>query len=418
MRYTFALWISALLQAQPAAQESYEVLLPPAYSPERAWPILYCFDPGARGRVPIDLLRESAGKYGWIVAASNVSRNGPFDVSLKAAEDMWRDTHERFRIDPARVYTAGFSGGARVATVLALMTGQVAGVIACSGGFPGGRIPEKVGFSLFVTGGTEDFNLDEVRDIELQLTARNAKVRLAVFEGPHEWAAAPTMAEALAWMQFQAGLGRETWRDSRLKAISAFEAAGRLAEACAETAALARDLGDAELAARAASCRKSPAFRDALARQAQWRSAEVQYTRDLESRDGALPDQTLASLRKMAARPGDTDERRMARRVLAGSFVHHFESAREARGHQDLRKAQSELEWCTRLRPDDPGAWYADAAVAAERGDRKRVLRSLQLALDHGFRDSGRLNRDPVFAKLRETPEFDRLILECETKAH
>ncbi len=418
MRYALALWLPLLVQAQTAPAESYALFLPSNYSPQRAWPILYCFDPVARGRVPVELFRDAAEKHGWIVAASNLSRNGPFDASLKAADAMWRDTHERFRIDPARVYTAGFSGGARVATALAMTTGQVAGVIACSGGFPGGRIPESIGFALFATGGTEDFNLDEVRDVERELAARKSTVRLAIFDGPHDWAPAAVLAEGIAWMEFQAGRDRDGWKDSRRKAIAGLEAAGKPAEACAETAALARDFADAALAERAAECRKSKAVRDALAKQSQWHTAEAQFTRDLESREENLPDQTIALLRKISNRPEDSEERRMARRVLAGAYIQHFETARDARMRQDLTRAQTEIEWCTRLRPGDPGAWYTDAAIAAERSDRKRALRSLRAAVEHGFSDAVRLKTDPAFAKLRGTPEFDQLVSQCEGRAH
>ena len=394
--------------------EGYALYLPSSYTAGRAWPILYCFDPAARGRIPVELFRDAAEKYGWIVAGSNTSRNGPFDVSLTAADAMWRDTHERFRIDPVRVYTAGFSGGARVATAIAMSTGQVAGVIASSGGFPGGRIPETVGFAVFATGGTEDFNLDEARDIERALSERKGVVRLAIFDGPHDWAPQDTLGEGVAWLEFLAGRDRKTWKNSKTKQIEELEAGGRVVEVCREVAALARDLDDAMLSGRAAGCLKSKPVRDAVAHQAQWRSAEAQSTRDLESSDETLSNQTLASLRKMANRPMDDEERRMARRVLAGAFVLHFEAARDARARKDLGRAQSELERCVRLRPDNANVWYADAAVAAARGDRKRALRSLRSALDHGFTDAARLRDDEAFAKLHGSPEFDRLLAQCE----
>ena len=31
-------------------RQSYALYLPSTYTPERSWPILYCLDPGARGR--------------------------------------------------------------------------------------------------------------------------------------------------------------------------------------------------------------------------------------------------------------------------------------------------------------------------------------------------------------------------------
>jgi hypothetical protein len=35
--------------------ESYALYLPSNYTPSKRWPILYAFDPGARGRIPVTL---------------------------------------------------------------------------------------------------------------------------------------------------------------------------------------------------------------------------------------------------------------------------------------------------------------------------------------------------------------------------
>ena len=40
------------IQSDPA--QSYALYLPSSYTPEKKWPILYCFDPLARGSVPVE----------------------------------------------------------------------------------------------------------------------------------------------------------------------------------------------------------------------------------------------------------------------------------------------------------------------------------------------------------------------------
>ena len=84
--------------------QSYALYLPSNYSPDLKWPILYAFDPGARGKVPVERYREAAEKYGWIIVGSNNSRNGPFQPSVDAWNAIVKDTHERFAIDDGRVY--------------------------------------------------------------------------------------------------------------------------------------------------------------------------------------------------------------------------------------------------------------------------------------------------------------------------
>jgi hypothetical protein len=59
----------------------------------------YAFDPGARGKLPVERFKEAAEKYGWILAGSNNSRNGPLQPSAEAWRALWQDTHDRFAID-------------------------------------------------------------------------------------------------------------------------------------------------------------------------------------------------------------------------------------------------------------------------------------------------------------------------------
>src|SRR5690349_8767564 len=108
------------IEAFSDASESYALYLPSNYTPDRKWPILYAFDPGARGRVPVERFKEAAEKYGWIVVGSNNSRNGPWDVAVNAWNAMQKDTHQRLAIDDKRLYATGFSGGARVAIRVAI----------------------------------------------------------------------------------------------------------------------------------------------------------------------------------------------------------------------------------------------------------------------------------------------------------
>ena len=88
--------------------QSYALYLPSNYSPDRKWPILYAFDPRARGKLPLERFKEAAEQYNWIVVGSNNSRNGPLQLAVDAWNAIVKDTHERFAIDDNRVYATGF----------------------------------------------------------------------------------------------------------------------------------------------------------------------------------------------------------------------------------------------------------------------------------------------------------------------
>ena len=146
--------------------QTYALYLPAAYSPERQWGVIFAFHPAARGPLMVAKFRAAAEQYGYIVAASNNSRNGPHAVSAAAAKAMTTDVGHRFSVDPRRVYLAGMSGGARVATGIALANTLIAGVIASSAGFPDAQPRTTVPFAVFATAGTEDFNYLEMRQLD------------------------------------------------------------------------------------------------------------------------------------------------------------------------------------------------------------------------------------------------------------
>jgi len=152
-------------------EQTYALYLPSTYSPERKWNLILAFHPAARGRMMVEKFQAAAEEYGYVVAASNNSRNGPYAVSQAAAQAMIMDVGQRFNIDPQRVYLAGMSGGARVATGIALGNKNIAGVIASSAGYPDSQPRVSVSFAIFSTAGTEDFNYMEMRLLDRKLTS-------------------------------------------------------------------------------------------------------------------------------------------------------------------------------------------------------------------------------------------------------
>src|ERR1700760_3079032 len=71
--------------------QTYALYLPSTYTPTKHGPVIYAFDPSARGDRPIDTFKAAAEKYGYIVAASNNSRNGPWPPEIEAAQAMSDD---------------------------------------------------------------------------------------------------------------------------------------------------------------------------------------------------------------------------------------------------------------------------------------------------------------------------------------
>lgn len=315
------------------ASQSYTLYLPSAYKPDRVWPVIYAFDPGGRGRNGVERYQAAAEQYGFIVAGSNNSRNG--EDPRPAISAMTRDVAERFKIDPKRMYTAGMSGGSRVALALALEVGKIAGVIASSAGYPDGVRRKTLRFPVFATAGTEDFNHLEMRRFDSDLTTPH---HLVIFEGGHVWLSSALALEAVEWMEIQAMKSGLKPRDEKeidqifAKRMAAV-GSGRDKHAFLELQSMAADfegLRDVKaLAARANDLGQDKGVRDALQKDRDEDDREVQMMNDVAWAEDALDRfedhaEALVTLRQrwqqlseQAKKPEDSTERRLARRVLS-----------------------------------------------------------------------------------------------------
>ena len=151
----------------------------------------------------MEAARAAAEKFGYIVVASNNSRNGPMADSTAAANAVWRDTQERFAVEEQRRYLAGMSGGARLVTAIALSCdGCAAGVIANAAGFPIDKPPQRnMKFAYFGAVGNADFNYGEFVDLRKNMADDGAQYRIRHVDAPavgapageraHGWGARP-----------------------------------------------------------------------------------------------------------------------------------------------------------------------------------------------------------------------------------
>jgi pimeloyl-ACP methyl ester carboxylesterase len=186
---------------------------------------VYAFDPGARGAAPVELMKAAAEKYGYIVAGSNNSRNGPWKPDAEAIKAIWEDTHARLAIDDHRVTFAGFSGGARVAARAAVNCKCVQGLYLNGAGYPPDISPSSSArFDVFVTAGLDDFNYGELVNLDAQIDSLQFAHFLRRFDGPHSWAPSEVASEAFAWFELQAMKENRRPRDAAFIAAEFAEA--------------------------------------------------------------------------------------------------------------------------------------------------------------------------------------------------
>ena len=323
------------VECEQDATQSYALFLPSNYSDDRQWNLLLGFHPAARGRQIVEKYQAAAERYGYIVAASNNSRNGPWAVSMAAAHAMTSDVSRRFSIDSNRVYLTGMSGGARVATGIALAGNGIAGVIASSAGYPDSQPRSKVPFAIFSTAGTEDFNYVEMRLLDRKLESPHF---LAVFNGGHTLPPDDVAVEAVEWMELQAMQSGTRRRDAALAARILEKRRSRIvsSSSAADTVYLLRavvsdfrDLADVSAeSGRLEELSRQADVKKALKQERDADGAEKRMLGEIFELEGRLGDQErrdvalmtlrdrLSKLSRTATDEHDTATRSQARRVL------------------------------------------------------------------------------------------------------
>jgi dienelactone hydrolase len=424
--------------------QTYALYLPSTYTPNKKWPVVYAFDPAARGNLPVELLKDAAEHYGYIVAGSNNSRNGAWKVEIDAAQAVSDDTRTRFSIDEHRVYFAGFSGGARVASRIAQQCKCAAGVLLNGAGFGIGTPPSRDSvFAVFAAVGNLDFNYPEVTHLDAALESNGFPHFLRYFDGPHQWAPRPVMEEALAWFRLIAMKQSLEPRDDNfiaqqhqaaLSRAHTFEQSGDSYAAWREyrqSAATFDQLGDDALAApfkqAASSLASQKAVREGAKREKQEFQEQEYLTSDISAgiaalrqlstnlTDGLAATQNkIINLRESISHEKRFDRIRVLRRAIAGVFVEAMEAGNDRLEAKDITLAKDYFLLATGADPDSLWALNSLATARALGNDRKGTLEALRLAKSK-TKDPAAftawLQSEPAFAKFREDPQFRSLLM-------
>jgi dienelactone hydrolase len=423
--------------------ESYALYLPSGYDPAKAWPLLVLFDSGARGELAANAFREGAERRGFILAASNTCRNGPWEPVIRAARAVVRDISGRFTIDAGRLYAAGFSGGARAASLLSRMIEKpVAGLIGCGAGLAPSTVPSQIKPSVYIgTVGDADFNFQEMRRLDAALDEAGVLHRIFYFEGRHDWPAPGLCARTLDWLDVAAMASGGKPKDAALldeifarefQEAEALEGAGRIpaaADACDALLAFFGGLLDTSaLAAKTARLKESKDFE--RGRKEDRKRAELESATAAGFRDGlravaeapSLGPELLRIRRglrigiwKSEAASGRTPEdRALAGRLLFQLALDAGRLGREASGQKALGKAAALLEIAADACPPQAGPYpyflFDYACVLALTGDKNKALDYLELAVAAGFSDAAELESEEDFQNIRDTPRFRDLM--------
>jgi tetratricopeptide (TPR) repeat protein len=424
---------------QGDSSQSYALYLPSGYASAKRWPIIYAFDPFARGKVPVQLYQEAAEKYGYIVVGSNNSRNFSLEAASKSANAIWLDTHNRLSLDDRQVYTTGLSGGARVAGLVALRCTpcKIAGVIAQAAGYPASDAPVKRdNLNYFLSVGDEDFNWPEIIEIRRQREELGSPYRVQVFPGPHGWAPKKVVDEAVAWIHLRAQQAGIQPKDSnfvdgffltiKAEAVAAEKRSDPIAELSAYRTLVSDFVGlenVGEFEKKLTALKQSSDLQKALKQEQREIADQALLTADLSSKltafNESTADQRLSTrtdlvdgVRALKSQAAHSEPAR--RLVLLRAFndlcVQGIEAGQAQLEGKRFDRALSYFQLMSEITPDEPWPALLLADTHTLMGNKKQAIKDLHEAVRRGLKNADFLEHDSNLENLRADPEFLNIV--------
>lgn len=419
------------------ASESYALYLPSNYAASKKWPIIYLFDPGGRGRRPVELYKDLAEEYRFILAGSNNSRNFGSEIA-KDLKAIWDDTHARLSLDERRTYTSGFSGGARVAGMMATSCTQcqIAGVIADGAGYPSSKPPGVDKLLYFFAVGNRDFNWPEVMNIRREREEQGSTYRVHIFDGPHQWAPADVMEEAMTWLMLKSMQSGDLPRDQafvdrlfqqRQTEAAEAQAANNALRQLGALRSLASDFSPfkdaSEFSRKITELKQSGPFKAALKNERDQIGEQFALVNEIgpkirtyidtsESDPAALRTeivQGMGRLKDQAQHDKNETKRLVSSRAFTDLWVSGIEGGQQELESRHFDKAEACFELMSQVTNDPwPLLLLADTHAAA--GNKKQAVKDLQEAVRRGLNDAAVIESDPHLQLLKGDPGFQKLL--------
>jgi hypothetical protein len=428
------------VRCQNETRQSYALYCPAQYDNKKSWPLILIFDPAARGRTGINTFIAAGRKYGFILACSNNSRNGPFGDNFTIAEAMLHDLEKRYNIDQKRIYASGFSGGSRFALAYAVKEKKISGVIGCGAGLPNDRnyLPSANSVFLYYgTAGTRDMNYPEMYELPGFFSRQTGVISyLRTFSGGHQWPDPGLITEAVEWIILQS-MNRKvlaadqtfiSYLESKTdKLIKTQLSAGNQVDAAMYMSFASRDFPGTPFASGMTQLLdgtvKSAEYKAALRKWNKIATAEqdrkekyVNYLSELINSE-SFPDSASSWWRNETRSliwirdKSSAENSQMASRVLNFISILCSEQGTSYYRIRLFTQAAFLFEICTLSDGENPNNYYNLAKSLALSGRTKESIDALSAALNHGLNSRKTVDSEPAFVNIRNDARYKALVL-------
>lgn len=198
----FTLKKGAIVNAIPvndSVAESFSLYLPTNFETTKEWPIVFVYDMQGHGKRALRMFKDAAEEQGYILAASNnIHDSITISKNILISSRMFRTIYSLLPIKNKRSYTAGYAGGARLASLVPAFVKEIQGVISCGSSVANeGILSSNNKFHFIGIVGIEDFNYLPMINNQKLLNKLKFPNQLLVFDGGLEWPDSKYLARAM-----------------------------------------------------------------------------------------------------------------------------------------------------------------------------------------------------------------------------
>lgn len=404
--------------------QTYCLYLPSNYELGKVYPIIYAFDPHGKGHIPVSLIKKTSENLGYIVVGSNNSRNGLRPEELNhILSTLIADTQSKLTIDSRRVYLVGFSGGARVACMVAQGVSGVSGVIACSAGFQPSR--NSLGFRFIGVAGSRDMNYLEMKKLNGNLDSLRIPNQFIVFNGKHQWPNESTISEAITMLHIYAMKESVIPKDlqkitdylnsnkGRIEKLRSYSSVDSLAFAYSISKRTIQTLEGIEnldeLKSITSELEANSEVQKYIISQLQLEKYEEQKQNEFIESFGSKPQDWWNSQIKILNEEKSGLKEDVSKRLLGFVSLSCYGYVNRALQSHNWEAANYFTSIYSQVDPENPDSWYALACLQANTNKTKDAIASLKKAIGFGYSDFTKMKTEPLLVNLRELPEFAEL---------
>lgn len=415
--------------------ESYQLYLPSNFSSDKEWPVVFIFDPAARGSIGIKPFIKSSETYGYILVCSNNSRNNSYSVNYSIANNLFKDVFNQFPIDTSKVYLAGFSGGSRLSSYIASKNNMITGVVGCGAGLASGIYFNRtsvLNFSYVGIVGDIDMNYTEMLKNKENLGILGVPNTLIIYQGNHTWPPENEILRAFDWLELEYlrkhKIIHKEFIDSiynkdfsiaenylqTLQYLYAFDELNKILITYEEYIELDSIHNKME------TLERNRTFKKQRKKKKKYESLELRITKEymhklstqLYSRSDTIYTYWSSEAKKIIKLTNgkNIEQSKMAKRIQAKIWIWCYETGIGLKNSENIESLYFTNQIWSFFKPNSVYPFFHMAIYYANVNDYKKSLKYLQIAIENGLQNKNIIENTNEFEPLRNFDEYKQII--------